>query len=198
VKLTERLGNAKLVGDKRAAAKPSHNRSSDAKLDRAEVDMRAAEDRVETLRAALAQLDEQIATTERELANAKAQRAREVAAGELETLAGAIEQATPNYDAAATALIDAIVKSAVSMSKMTSFVMNVDAVRREVLSAAHFISRTTILQPAPVRATQMKPAHPPSRSHHRLPRSSAKRFTRSIRCSGGKTARYAESGHSRR
>lgn len=153
-KLTERLGGAEAVlGDKRAAAETlAITGASDAKLDRAEVDMRAAEDRVETLRAALAQLDEQIATTERELADAKAQRAREVAAVELETLAAAIEQATPNYDAAAMALIDAIVKSTVSMSETTSFVMNVDAVRREVLSAAHFICAELRVTAARTRA----------------------------------------------
>lgn len=153
-KLTERLGGAEAVlGDKRAAAETlAITGASDAKLDRAEVDMRAAEDRVETLRAALAQLDEQIATTERELADAKAQRAREAAAVELETLAAAIEQATPNYDAAAMALIDAIVKSTVSMSETTSFVMNVDAVRREVLSAAHFICAELRVTAARTRA----------------------------------------------
>lgn len=153
-KLTERLGGAEAVlGDKRAAAETlAITGASDAKLDRAEVDMRAAEDRVGTLRAALAQVDEKIATTERELADAKAQRAREVAAVELETLAAAIEQATPNYDTAATALIDAIVKSTVSMSETTSFVMNVDAVRREVLSAAHFICAELRVTAARTRA----------------------------------------------
>lgn len=153
-KLTERLGGAEAVlGDKRAAAETlAITGASDAKLDRAEVDMRAAEDRVGTLRAALAQVDEKIATTERELADAKAQRAREAAAVELETLAAAIEQATPNYDAAATALTDAIVKSTVSMSETTSFVMNVDAVRREVLSAAHFICAELRVTAARTRA----------------------------------------------
>lgn len=153
-KLTERLGGAEAVlGDKRAAAETlAITGASDAKLDRAEVDMRAAEDRVGTLRAALAQVDEKIATTERELADAKAQRAREAAAVELETLAAAIEQATPNYDAAAMALIDAIVKSTVSMSETTSFVMNVDAVRREVLSAAHFICAELRVTAARTRA----------------------------------------------
>ena len=153
-KLKERLAGAEAVlGDKRAAAETlAITDASDAKLDRAEVDMRAAEDRVDTLRAALAQLDEQIATTERELAGAKAQRAREMAAVELETLAGAIEQANPNYDAAATALIDAIVKSTVSMPETTSFVTNVDAVRREVLSAAQFICAELRVTAARTRA----------------------------------------------
>ena len=45
--------------------------AADAQLDWAEADMRAAEDRTKTLRVALAQLDEQIAATERELAAAK-------------------------------------------------------------------------------------------------------------------------------
>lgn len=139
--LAERLSAAEAAfGEKRAAAEMLAIASAaDAKLDRAEANMRAAEDRAETLRAALAQLDEQIATAERELADAKAQRDRDMVAGELETMAAAIEQATPNYDAAAMALIDAIAESPASMPETTNFVANVDAVRREVLSAAHFI-----------------------------------------------------------
>ena len=53
-------------------------------LDWAEADMRAAEDRTKTLRTALAQLDEQIATTKRELTDAKSQRDREIVANELQ------------------------------------------------------------------------------------------------------------------
>ena len=78
-KLADRLNAAEAVlGEKRAAAERlAMACAADAQLDRAEAAMRVAEDRAKTLRAALAQLDEQIATTERELAHAKAQRDRE-------------------------------------------------------------------------------------------------------------------------
>ena len=73
-KLADRLNAAEAVlGEKRAAAERlAMACAADAQLDRAEAAMRVAEDRAKTLRAALAQLDEQIATTERELAHANA------------------------------------------------------------------------------------------------------------------------------
>ena len=56
----------------------------------------AAEDRAKTLRSAMAQLDEQIVTIERELTDAKAQRARDMMADELEEDGRvAIERAAP-------------------------------------------------------------------------------------------------------
>jgi hypothetical protein len=139
--LAERLTAAETAfREKRAAAERlAVAGAADGQLDRAEAIMRAAEDRAKTLRAALAQVDEQIATAERELANAEAQRDRDMVAGELETMATAIEQATPNYDAAAMALIEAIAKSPASVPETTNFVANVDAVRREVLAAADLI-----------------------------------------------------------
>jgi predicted nucleic acid-binding Zn-ribbon protein len=78
-KLSDRLRAAEMaLGEIRAAAtRLAMAAAADAQLDWAEADMRAAEDRTKTLRTALAQLDEQIAATERELAAAKTQRDRE-------------------------------------------------------------------------------------------------------------------------
>jgi len=140
-KLADRLSAAETaLGEKRAAAERfAMADAADAQLDRAEVAIRAAEDRVKTLKAALAQVDEQIADAERELVDAKAQRARDMTASELEKMAAAIEHAAPRYDAAAIALIEAITKSPASLQEATSFANHLDAVRREVDSAAALI-----------------------------------------------------------
>lgn len=140
-KLTDRLRAAETaLGEIRAGAtRLAMAGATDAQLDWAEADMRAAEDRTKTLRTALAQLDEQIATTKRELTDAKSQRDREIVANELQRMATAIEQAAPNYDAAAVALVEAITKSEASIPDTTRFATNLDAERREVLSAAEFI-----------------------------------------------------------
>ena len=140
-KLTGRLRAAETaLGEIRAAAtRLAMAAAADAQLDWAEADMRAAEDRTKTLRTALAQLDEQIAATERELATAKTQRDRELVANELQRMATAIEQAAPNYDTAVVALVEIITKSEASIPETTRFATNLDAVRREVLSAAEFI-----------------------------------------------------------
>ncbi|MGZ5172343.1 MAG: hypothetical protein ACXWCY_33445 [Burkholderiales bacterium] len=136
-KLADRMSAAEAaLGEKRSAAERLATAgAADARLDRAEAAMRAAEDRAEILRAALAQLDEQIVTIERELADAKAQRDRDIVARELETIAALIEQAAPSYDAAAVALVDVVTKSAASMPEATNFATHLDAVRREVDSA---------------------------------------------------------------
>ena len=140
-KLTGRLRAAETALEeiRAAATRLAMAGAADAQLDWAEADMRAAEDRTKTLRTALAQLDEQIAATERELAAAKTQRDRELVANELQRMATAIEQATPNYDAAVVALVETITKSEASIPETTRFATNLDAVRREVLSAAEFI-----------------------------------------------------------
>jgi hypothetical protein len=113
--------------------------AADAQLDRAETDMRAAEDRAKILSAAMAQLDEQTITIERELADAKAQRDRDMMADELEKMVAAIERAVPGFDASATALVAAVTQSTVSMLEATHFAANVDAVRREVFLAAQLV-----------------------------------------------------------
>jgi hypothetical protein len=113
--------------------------ASNAKLERADAKLRAVEDRARTLRAALAELDHQIAATERALADAIAQRDRELQADKIEELASAIEQAVPGFMAGAAALVDAAANGAVAVAQATSFAGSVDAVRREVRSAADLV-----------------------------------------------------------
>jgi hypothetical protein len=113
--------------------------AANAKLERAEAKLRAVEERAKTLRAELAELDEQIVTTERALTDAKAQRDRDLMADGIEALAAAIEQAAPGFGAGASALVEAVTKSAASVPEATRFSASVDAVRREVLSATDLI-----------------------------------------------------------
>jgi hypothetical protein len=110
-----------------------------AKLGRAEASLRAAEERAKALRAELAEFDEQIVTTERALADARAQRDRDMTADQIEAMALAIEQAAPGFGASATALVDAVTRSVTSVPEATRFSTSVDAVRREVLAAAELI-----------------------------------------------------------
>ena len=140
-KLADRLSAAELtLGEKRAAAEElAMAGAADVQLDRAEADMRAADDRANTLRAALAHLDKEIVATEQALAEAKAQLDRDMAADELEMMARAIEQAAPSYDAAAAALVQAVARSATSMPEATRFANDVDAVRREILTSVNLI-----------------------------------------------------------
>jgi len=140
-KLADRLSLVEtVVGEKRAAAERlAVAGSTDAKLGRAEAKLRAVEERAKTLRAELAEFDEQIASTERALADAKAQRDRDMVADQIEEMAAAIEQAAPGFGASAAALVDAVTKSATSVPEATRFSTSVDAVRREVLAAADLI-----------------------------------------------------------
>ena len=110
-----------------------------AKLGRAEIKLRAVEERAKTLRAELAEIDEQIASTERALADAKAQRDRDMMADQIEEMAAAIERAAPGFGAGATALVDAVTRGAAPVLEATRFATSVDAVRREVLAAADLI-----------------------------------------------------------
>src|SRR5712675_1148132 len=84
-KLADRLGIAETeLAEKRVAAERlAVAGATNAQLDRAEANMRAVEDRARTLRAALAEFDEQIVSTERALADAKAQRDRELVADQI-------------------------------------------------------------------------------------------------------------------
>ena len=101
--------------------------------------MRVVEDRARTLRAALAEFDEQVVATERALADARAQRDRDRAADEIEALAAAIEQAAPRFDAGASALVEAVTRRTASVPEATRFSTSVDEMRREVLSATDLI-----------------------------------------------------------
>ncbi len=98
-KLADRLGIAETeLAEKRVAAERlAVAGATNAQLDRAEANMRAVEDRARTLRAALAEFDEQIVSTERALADAKAQRDRELVADQIEAMAAAIEQAARDF-----------------------------------------------------------------------------------------------------
>jgi hypothetical protein len=140
-KLADRVSIAETaLGEKRAAAERlAVAGAANAKLDRAEANMRTVEDRAKTLRAALAEFDEQIVATERALADARAQRDRNSVADGIEAMAAAIEQAVPKFDAGAAALVAAVTTSAASMPEATRFSASVDAVRREVLAAADLI-----------------------------------------------------------
>ena len=140
-KLADRSSIAETVlGEKRVAAERlAITGATNAQLDRAEANMRAVEDRAKALRAALAEFDEQMLSTERALADAKAQRERELVADKIEAMAAAIEQAAPGFLAGAAALVEAVTKSAVSVPEATRFSTSVDAMRREVLSAADLI-----------------------------------------------------------
>ena len=140
-KLADRLSIAEtILGEKRAAAERlAVAGAANAQLERAEAKMRDVEDRAKTLRTALLEFDEQIVSTERALTDAKAQRDRDMEADAMEAMAAAIEQAAPGFDAGAAALVEAVTKSAASMTEATRFSTSVDAVRREVLSAADLI-----------------------------------------------------------
>src|SRR3954449_1722690 len=141
LKLAEALSSAEIVlGEKRVAAERlAMAGASNAQLERAEANMRAVEDRAKALRAALAEFDEQVVSTERALADAKARRERELVADEIEAMAAAIERAAPGFSAGTAALIDAITKSTASVPEATRFSTSVDAVRREVLSATELV-----------------------------------------------------------
>src|SRR5271154_2858221 len=93
-KLADRLSLAEtVVGEKRAAAERlAVAGATDAKLGRAETELRTVEERAKALRTELAESDEQIASTERTLADAKAQHDRDLVADQIETMAAAIEQ----------------------------------------------------------------------------------------------------------
>ena len=110
-----------------------------AKLERAEADLRTVDERARTLRAELADTDEQIAATERAVAEAKAQRDRDAAADGIEAMAASIEKAAPGFDAGAAGLLAAVTKGTVSLKEATAFSDSVDAVRREVLAAAELL-----------------------------------------------------------
>ncbi len=140
-KMADRLSTAEtsLVEKRAAAERLAVAGASNAQLDRAEAKLSAVEERAKTLRAELAEFDEQIVSTERALADAKAQRERDMVADQIEALAAAIEQAAPGFGAGAAALVDAVTKSTASIPEATRFSASVGALRREVLAAADLI-----------------------------------------------------------
>jgi len=141
----EKLAGRLFLADKALAEqrdmteKLAMNGASNARLERAEAKMRADEERARTLRAEVADIDEQIISAERAFAEARAQRDREVLADQIETLAAAIERALPSFGAGAVALVDAVNKAATQVAEATQFSASVEAVRREVFSAADLV-----------------------------------------------------------
>ncbi|MBI5319320.1 hypothetical protein [Bradyrhizobium sp.] len=129
-----------IVADKRKAAeKLAVAGAADAKLARAENELRTVEERAKTLRAELAEFDEQLVATEKALAEAKAQRERDRIADEIEAMAAAIEKAAPGFDAGAAGLLAATGKGTPPIAQAARFSASIDAVRREVLSAVELI-----------------------------------------------------------
>jgi hypothetical protein len=140
-KLAERLSvtEAELTEKRTAAEQLAVAGANNSRLDRAEASMRAVEDRAKTLRAELIEVDDQVASAERALADAKAQRDRDALADQIEAMATAIERAAPGFEAGATALVDAVTKSTLSIPEATRFSTSVDAVRSEVRAATDLI-----------------------------------------------------------
>ena len=130
----------KLLSEQRTAAeKLAVAGAANAKLARAEAKMRSVDDEARTLRTALAELDEQIVATERALADAQMQRDRELLADQIEALAGSIERGVPGFGASAAALVESITRNPAQVVEATRFATSVEAVRREVLSAADLL-----------------------------------------------------------
>jgi hypothetical protein len=140
--LVRRLDTAEMfVSDKRQTGERlALDGASDEALGWAEAATRAAEDRARTLRAALAQLDEQVADAERELRAAAEQRYRDTVADWLEARAAVIARAAPGYDAGSSALIEAVTKSASALPDASSLAADLEAMRLEVRAAVELIS----------------------------------------------------------
>src|SRR5436305_5649899 len=130
-KLAEQLSIAeKILGEKRVVAeRRAVAGATTAQLERSELSMRAGEDRAKSLRAALAEFDEQVFSTERALADANARCDRERLADAIEAMAAAIERASPGFSAGAVALVEAVTKSAASVPEANRFSTSVDALR---------------------------------------------------------------------
>jgi hypothetical protein len=140
-KLDDRLRIAEQAVEERqmAAETLAKAGASNAQLDRAEARMRLVEDKAKTLRAAVAECDEQIVLAERARSEAAAQRDRDKAANEIEAVASSIEQAVPRFELGAAALVDAVTRSKAAMMETARFGADVDEIRREVLAAAELI-----------------------------------------------------------
>lgn len=137
---TRSVAADRLLAEMRAAAeKLAVAGAANAKLERAEAKMRSVDDQARTLRTELSELDEQIVATERALADAITQRDRELLADQIEALAGSVERAVPGFGASASALIESISKNPAQVVEATRFANSVEAVRREVLSAADLL-----------------------------------------------------------
>jgi hypothetical protein len=161
---------AALVEKRTAAERLAVAGAANVRLERAEAKMREVDERARILRAALTEADEQVASSERALNDARTQRDREHLADQIEAMAAAIEKAGPGFGAGATALVDAVTKSAAQVAEATRFATSVGALHREVLSAVDLIcwelrtiavrtraGNANIALPAPPQAEQPPP-----------------------------------------
>jgi hypothetical protein len=140
-KLADRLGvtEAEVAEQRAAAERLAVAGAPHAKLDRVEARMREVEERAKALRAELGECEEQIVATERALGEARAQRDRDKEADGIEAMAAAIERAAPSFNFGAASLVEAVANSPASVAEATRFSANVDAMRREVLSAVELM-----------------------------------------------------------
>ena len=134
-----RTADAVVADQRKTAERLAVAGAADAKLARAEAELRTVEERAKTLRAELVDFDEQFLSTERALAEARAQRERDGIADAIEAMAAAIEKAAPGFDAGAAGLLTAAAKGTPSIPQAARFSASIDAVRREVLSAVELI-----------------------------------------------------------
>ena len=140
-KLADRLGltEADVAQQRAAAERLAVAGAPHIKLDRVEARMREVDERAKALRAELAECEEQIVATERALAEARMQRDRDREADGIEAMAAAIERAAPSFNFGAASLVEAVATSPASVPEASRFSANVDAMRREVLSAVELI-----------------------------------------------------------
>ena len=140
-KLARRLNTAEMfVTDRREAGERlALDGASDEALGRAEAGTRAAEERANTLRAALAQLEQQIAEAEHELGATVEQRYRKSLADTLDILVVGVAQTIPEYEAAATALIKAVERTASALPEATALGEDLEAIRREVAAVVRLM-----------------------------------------------------------
>ena len=152
-KLADRLNAAETsVAEKRAAAeRVAIAGASDEALDRAEAEMRAAADREQTLRAALAKLDEQVADAEQALAAAVDRRDRDLVADHLEQLATGIAAAYPKFNDAGAELLRAIAEPQSQIPEAAGLANFLNNTRHEVAAACNLLD-----QELRFRATQIR------------------------------------------
>jgi hypothetical protein len=140
-KLGRRLNTAEMfVTDRREAGERlALDGASDEALGRAEANTRASEERANTLRAALTQLEEQIAELEHELGATVEQRYRDSLADTLDVLVIGVVQTIPEYEAATTALIKAVGRTSAALPEATALGDDLEAIRREVAAAVRLM-----------------------------------------------------------
>ena len=157
-KLADRLSAAEaVVAEKRAVGERlALGAASDIELDKAEGETRAAEDRVKTLSAALAQLDAQIAENERALAETREHRDREMVAAGLEALAAAIATTYPTFNDAGAELVRAVTNSQAQIPETARLVNFLQGTRHEVAAACNMLDQELRSRAVRIRAGTCK------------------------------------------